>query len=154
MRKSIFILLIAVILVTSACLWTKETTTEDLSYDGPYVDVVTELARRERTEQTQENDSRLYITKVDSETGLAVPTMTASTVHTFTGVEAHNSVSLRMPFRGEIYILMFEDDTLIGYYDENASFEEQIRGLMQTDREMLQELLGVYREYVDVFMAA
>ena len=110
-----------------------------------YVDVISEL---ERQEPHQGEGSELYITKVDKETDLSVPVVSAES--TVNG-EPHSSVSVRMPYQGCIYTLVFQDDALVGYYPPDADLGEYMAGIMHTDEETIDKLHAEYLVYIETF---
>lgn len=106
-----------------------------LAYDGPYVDVVAELAKSEPVEA-----GGLRITKVDADTNLAVPTIKLAS-------GSYEKVLLNMPYGSDTYSLVFENNVLVGYYTPGDSEEE-----MRTDEETRVALLSEYKNYVEQFV--
>jgi len=108
----------------------------ELAYDGPYVDVIAELAKREPVVA-----DGLRITKVDARTHLAVPTIKLASGD-------YEKVLLNVPYDGDTYSLAFENDVLAGYYEPGDGSE----GEMRTDKETRVALLSEYKEYVGQFV--
>lgn len=106
------------------------------AYDGPYVDIEAELARRAQT------DASFGIALVDVETGLAAPL--SLTAYDEAGEVLAQSVSVPMAWDGEAYDLVFRDDILVGYYRPDASLKDRLRGEMATDEHTRSELLDAY----------
>lgn len=110
-----------------------------------YVDVVSEL---ERQELHQVEGSELYIAKVDKGNNLSVPVVSLESA---SNGETHSSISVRMPYQGGIYTLVFQDDALVGYYPPDSDLGEHMAGIMQTDEETIDKLYAEYLLYIETF---
>ena len=117
---------------------------EDFSYNGPYVDIVSELARRKPAE------TGFNIVKVDSETGLAC----ANIMEVFNqdGSLAGKYVQLQMPMEDGTYTLVFENDVLSGYFSPEATIEDRLQNKMESDYVKKSELLKAYKTYIAGFL--
>lgn len=133
------------------CLGTSAAELKDQKffYDGPYVDVVTELNRR-TTIADLEQDGALRIYKVDSRTGLSVPM--SMTQYDGNGHPAQSVVNIRLPYNEQIYTLRFENDFLKGYYEPDTSLEAYMARDLKTDEVMMLKLLDKYKLYVAGFL--
>lgn len=144
-NKTPFIIAFALVLVgISASVFFKASVSE-FSYDGPYVDVVTEIVRRNPSPDGPQ------IIKVDLETGMAVPIYMNIVDDGGNVVGSH--VTLQMPMEDGTYSLVFENDELIGYYPPDTAASVKLREAMSTDEETRAVLLDAYCGYIQDFLA-
>lgn len=115
------------------------------SEDWNYVDIVTELERREAA---QAGSDGMQIIKADQETGLAVAF--SSKFIGENGQEYHTA-SVQMPYEGEIYTLVFRNDEVIGYFPPDATAEDQLMNRMETDPQTRDRLQETYEAYIEEF---
>ena len=146
--KNILSRLVGICLVTACAIFavgmlTDRPSSEKFSYNGPYVDIVAELARR------NPDDSGLQISKIDTETGMACAF--GMKILDNNGSVVSEKVLLQMPMEEGNYTLAFEDDRMIGYFSPNTSAVDRLQNRMETDEEKMAELLDTYKSYIEEF---
>lgn len=107
-KKTPFIIAFVLVLVGIAASLFFKASANEFAYNGPYVDVVTEIARRNPSPDGPQ------IIKVDLETGMAAPLSMNIVDNSGNVVGSH--VTLQMPMEDGTYSLVFENDELVGYY--------------------------------------
>lgn len=156
MKKQIACVLAALIFISGAFIFLQHQNKDDaaqaqFSYNGPYVDVVSELDRREAA-----HDGMIRICKVDSKTNMSVPCINMELTEAVTSDErtSHRSAVLKMPYHDEVHTLVFVNDELVGYYSESDSFEDMFYHRIRTDEATRLELLKEYENYIQKFTSA
>lgn len=144
-KKTPFIIAFVLVLAGIAASICFQPSTSEFSYDGPYVDVVTEIARRNPSSDGPQ------IIKVDLETGMAAPI--SMNIVDKNGNVVGSHVTLQMPMEDGTYSLVFANDELVGYYPPDTAAAEKLQGSMRTDEETRTILLDTYRGYIDDFTA-
>lgn len=95
------------------------------AYDGPYMDIEAELARRTRM------DDSFGISLVNAETRLAAPL--SLTARNEAGEVFVQSGSVPMTWNGGTYDLVFHDDILAGYYGPDATLADRLSRKMAVE---------------------
>lgn len=144
-KKTPFIIAFVLVLVGVAASLFLKASANEFAYDGPYVDVVTEIARRNPSPDGPK------IIKVDLETGMAVPVCMNIVDDGGNVVGSH--VTLQMPMEDGTYSLVFENDELVGYYPPDTAAAEKLQEAMSTDEETRAVLLDAYCGYIQDFLA-
>lgn len=144
-KKTPFIIAFVLVLVGIAASLFFKASANEFAYNGPYVDVVTEIARRNPSPDGPQ------IIKVDLETGMAAPLSMNIVDNSGNVVGSH--VTLQMPMEDGTYSLVFENDELVGYYPPDTTAADILQNKMQTDEETRATLLDTYCGYIDDFTA-
>ena len=143
-KKTPFIIAFVLVLVGSAASLFIKASANEFAYDGPYVDVVTEIARRNPSSDGPQ------IIKVDLETGMAAPL--SMNIVDKNGNIIGSHVTLQMPMEDGTYSLVFVNDELVGFYPPDTTASEKLQGAMSTDEETRNVLLDAYRGYIQDFL--
>ena len=142
-KAPFFIALILVLVGIVVSLFFKASANE-FAYDGPYVDVVTEIARRNPSSDGPQ------IIKVNLETGMAAPL--SMNIVDKNGNVIGSHVTLQMPMEDGTYSLVFVNDELVGFYPPDTTAAEKTQSTMSTDEETRNVLLDAYRGYIQDFL--